>query len=81
MSKQDDKRRRAKYTREFKLEAVRLVKGGQDAAVTACVLDIPKATLGNWVRACEKGEMRGAADRPSVLSRWSWPGCERSWRG
>jgi transposase-like protein len=26
MSKQDDKRRRAKYTLEFKLEAVRLVK-------------------------------------------------------
>ena len=35
MSKQDDKRRRAKYTLEFKLEAVRLVKGGQDASVTA----------------------------------------------
>ncbi len=34
MSKQGDKRRRAKYTLEFKLEAVRLVKGGQDAAVT-----------------------------------------------
>jgi transposase-like protein len=29
MSKQDDKRRRAKYTLEFKLEAVRLVKGGR----------------------------------------------------
>jgi len=42
MSKQDDKRRRAKYTLEFKLEAVRLVKGGQDVSVTARVLDIPK---------------------------------------
>jgi transposase len=41
---------RAKYTLEFKLEAVRLVKGGQEAAVTARVLGIPKATLGNWIR-------------------------------
>lgn len=64
MSKQDDKRRRAKYTLEFKLEAVRLVKGGQDVAVTARVLDIPKATLSNWVRVAEKGELRGAGDRP-----------------
>ena len=31
MSKQEGKRRRARYTLEFKLEAVRLVKGGQDA--------------------------------------------------
>ena len=64
MSKQDDKRRRAKYTLEFKLEAVRLVKGGQDAAVTARVLGLPKATLGNWIRASEKGELHGAGDRP-----------------
>ena len=63
MSKQEGKRRRARYTLEFKLEAVRLVKGGQDAAVTARVLDIPKATLGNWIRAAEKGELQGAGDR------------------
>lgn len=64
MSKQDDKRRRAKYTLEFKLEAVRLVKGGQDVSVTARVLGIPKATLGNWIRASGKGELHGAGDRP-----------------
>ena len=64
MCKQDDKRRRAKYTLEFKLEAVRLVKGGQDTAVTARVLGIPKATLGNWIRASEKGELQGAGERP-----------------
>jgi len=57
MSKQDDKRRRAKYTLEFKLEALRLVKAGQDAAVTSRVLGIPKATLGNWIRASEKGAL------------------------
>ena len=64
MSKRDDMRRRAKYTLEFKLEAVRLVKGGQDVSVTARVLGIPKATLGNWVRASDKGVLGGAADRP-----------------
>ena len=64
MSKQDDKRRRAKYTLEFKLEAVRLVKGGQDVSVTARVLGIPKATLGNWIRAAEKSELQGAGERP-----------------
>lgn len=64
MSNQDDKRRRAKYTLEFKLEAVRLVKAGQDVSVTARVLCVPKATLGNWIRASDKGELRGAGDKP-----------------
>ncbi len=36
-------KRRAKYTLEFKLESVRLVKGGQACAVTAKILGIPKA--------------------------------------
>jgi len=64
MSKQEDKRHRAKYTLEFKLEAVRLVEGGQDVSVTARVLGIPKATLGNWIRASQKGRLRGAGERP-----------------
>ena len=54
----------ARYTLEFKLEAVRLVKGGQDVGVTAKVLGMPKQTLGNWVRLSEKGELRGAGDKP-----------------
>ena len=41
-------RRRAEYTLEFKMEAVRLVKGGQAIFVTAKVLGILKATLDNW---------------------------------
>jgi transposase-like protein len=64
MSKKDEVKRRARYTLEFKLEAVRLVKAGQEASVTARVLGIPKATLGNWVRLAEKGELQGAGDRP-----------------
>ena len=64
MGKKDDTAQRARYTLEFKLEAVRLVKGGQDVGVTAKVLGMPKQTLGNWVRLSEKGELRGAGDKP-----------------
>ena len=64
MSKNEDVRRRAKYTLEFKLEAVRLVNAGQEASVTARVLGMPKATLGNWIRMAERGELKGAGDRP-----------------
>jgi transposase-like protein len=55
MSKQDGSKRRARYTMEFKLEAVRLVKAGQEASVTARVLGVPKQTLSNWVRLADKG--------------------------
>jgi transposase-like protein len=57
-------KRRAKYTLEFKLEAVRLIKGGPAASVTAKVLGIPKASLENWVRLSAKGELKGTGDRP-----------------
>ena len=56
--------KRARYTLEFKMEAVRLVRGGQVAAVTAKVLGIPKQTLENWVRLDSKGKLEGAGDKP-----------------
>ena len=57
---------RARYTLEFKLEALRLVKGGQVAAVTAKILGIPKQTLENWVRLANKSQLKvkGAGDKP-----------------
>lgn len=64
MSKKMDAKRRAKYTLEFKLEAVRLVKTGQDASVTARVLGVPKQSLSNWVRLADKGALQGAGDKP-----------------
>ena len=64
MSKTDQGQHRARYTLEFKLEAVRLVKAGQEASVTARVLGMPKQTLSNWVRLAEKGELQGAGERP-----------------
>src|SRR5450631_3324956 len=39
-------------------------QGGQDVGVTAKVLGMPKQTLGSWVRLSEKGELRGAGDKP-----------------
>ena len=50
MSKRNYGQARGKYTLEFKLEAVRLVKGGQAVPVTAKILGVPVQTLGNWVR-------------------------------
>jgi len=64
MSKKMDVKQRAKYTLEFKLEAVRLVKAGQEASVTARVLGVPKQSLSNWVRLAEKGALQGAGDKP-----------------
>ena len=55
---------RGKYTLEFKLEAVRLVKRGQTAPVTAKILGVPVQTLGNWMRLSDKGQLKGASDRP-----------------
>ena len=64
MSKRTEAKQRARYTLEFKVEAVRLVKGGQEVSVTARVLGVPKQTLNNWVRLADKGELKGAGDRP-----------------
>jgi transposase-like protein len=60
----NESKRRARYTLEFKMEAVRLVRGGQVAAVTAKVLGIPKQTLENWVRLDGQGKLQGAGERP-----------------
>jgi len=58
-----EKGSRAAYTLEFKLEAVRLVQGGQAKAVTAKILGVP-ATLGNWVRLAAQGKLAGAGAKP-----------------
>jgi transposase-like protein len=59
-----EKGKRAAYTLEYKLEAARLVRGGQSSAVTAKVLGIPKQTLENWVRQAAKGKLIGAGAKP-----------------
>ena len=57
-------KKRAKYTLEFKMEAVRLVRQGQASSVTAKVLGIPKQSLENWLRLDSKGKLKGAGDKP-----------------
>jgi len=55
---------RGRYTLEFKLEAVRLVKSGQSLSVTAKVLGMAQQTLHNWVKADRAGRLRGAGTKP-----------------
>ena len=55
---------RAQFTLEFKLEAVRLVKAGQSAAVTAKVLGIVEQTLYNWIKLDREGQLTGAGVKP-----------------
>ena len=59
-----EKALRASYTLEYKLEAVRLVQGGQACAVTAKVLGTPKQTLDNWIKLAEKGKLTGVGTKP-----------------
>jgi transposase len=59
-----DNKPRARYTLEFKLEAIRLVKAGQSAAVVAATLGIANQTLHNWLKAEGEGRLSGAGSRP-----------------
>lgn len=58
------KAKRAKYTLEFKLEAVRLVKGGQSIAATGKILGIAEQTLHNWIKADREGRLTGPGSKP-----------------
>jgi len=55
---------RARYTLEFKQEAVRLVDAGQSQASVAKTLGIVEQTLFNWVKANRQGRLKGADSQP-----------------
>ena len=55
---------RGKYTQEFKLEAVRLVKQGESLSATSKILGIAQQTLYNWVKEDRAGKLAGAGARP-----------------
>ena len=57
---------RARYTLEFKQEAVRLVEGGQSIAAAARTLGVVDQTLFNWVKAHRLGRLKGADRKPTV---------------
>jgi transposase len=55
---------RARYTLEFKQEAVRLVESGQSQAAVAKTLGVVEQTLFNWVNAKRQGRLNGADSKP-----------------
>jgi len=58
-----EKRTRAKYTLEFKMEAVRLVTNGQSSADVAKILGVPKGSLENWIRWDDDGSLTSGKDK------------------
>src|SRR3954467_1271647 len=52
---------RARYTLEFKEEAVRLVTSGERVATVAKNLGLSEQTLHNWVKAAGNGELKSSA--------------------
>ena len=61
-----EKKTRARYTLEFKMEAVRLVRAGQSVSDVAKILGVPKGSLENWIRCDNKGVLAGS--NPQVIS-------------
>ena len=57
---------RARYTLEFKQEAVRLVESGQSIAAVARSLGVVEQTLFNWVKAKREGRLKGANSSQAV---------------
>ena len=55
---------RARYTLEFKQEAVRLVEAGQSQASVAKTLGLVEQTLFNWVKLNRQGRLKGADSKP-----------------
>jgi transposase len=65
---ENKKAARARYTLEFKQEAVRLVELGQSIAAAARDVGIAEQTLFNWVQAQRQGRLSGVTSSrvPSV---------------
>ena len=58
-----EKKTRAKYTLEFTIEALRLIKVGQSVSDTAKILGVPKGSLENWIRWEKAGVLAGTKDQ------------------
>lgn len=57
---------KAVYTLEFKLEAVRRVRGGEAAKRVAREIGVAEQTLRNWCKADTAGKLGGAQDGKPV---------------
>ena len=60
-----NERRGRRYDREFKENAVALVRGGRTIAAVARDLNVSQWSLGHWVRAVERG---GAMSEPKTVA-------------
>ena len=59
----------SKYTKEFRLEAVRLItEGGLSAGEAAMRLSLPKSTLENWLRAFKAGKLEAIGKSHRALT-------------
>ncbi len=56
--------KRARYTLEFKMEAIRLLKAGQSLAAVSAMLSVAPQTISNWVKAEQEGKLVGAGTKP-----------------
>ena len=55
---------RARYTLEYKLEALRLIGSGQSVAAVAATLGLADQTLHNWIKAQREGRLGGPGSKP-----------------
>ena len=65
---------RAKYTPEFKLEAVRLAQTEGGVCEAARRLGLPNQTLSNWVKAEREGRLSASSSGRAV--KWRTSACE-----
>ena len=61
---------RARYTLEYKIEAVRMVRNGQSQSAVAKILGISSKTLNDWIKADDAGKLNGAGKRVSQPNKW-----------
>ena len=64
MTKKKNNAARARYTLEFKLEAVRMVDNGESIAATARSVGVVDQTLYNGVKLHKSGKLKGADSKP-----------------
>jgi len=64
-----NKRPRAQYTLEFKLEALRQIAAGESVAVVGAVLGVATNTLHNWLKAQREGKLGGPGSKPVSAER------------
>ena len=63
-----ERAKRAKYTLEFKQEAVRLVESGQSIAAVSRSLEVVEQTLSNWVKANREGKLKEVSGKAGVTA-------------